>query len=72
MLAHTKQKLCDLDYSGRFECFLCPLLTWNKNAQLEQEGGSAVLLAKLLGQSVPGPAEPSLYSSRTPPTQSSQ
>lgn len=60
MLAHTKQKLCDLDYSGRFECFLCPLLTWNKNAQLEQEGGSAVLLAKLLGQSVPGPAEPPL------------
>lgn len=49
MLAHEKQKLCDLDYSGRSECFLCPLLTWNKNAQLEQEGGSAVLLAKLWG-----------------------
>lgn len=58
---------------GVSEYFLCPLLTWNKNAQLEQGegGGSAVLLATLLGQSVPAPAEPSPSSSRSrsPPPQ---
>lgn len=35
---------------GVLEYFFRPLLTCNKNAQLEQERGSAALLAKLLGQ----------------------
>lgn len=41
------------------EYFLRPLLRRNKNAQLEQERGSAVLLTKLLGESqYPALAEP--------------
>lgn len=45
---------------GVLEYFLRPLLTWNKNAQVQQEGSSAALFAKLLGQPQQNP-------SRAPP-----